>query len=508
MISPQSVEFAEAIDKACDNNNKEELTQQMSYIHEYIQSLDDSQERAYLSYCLSNAWNGLRNINHEEDKSTIWKLEQKELFKEIYYLRKAILEEGFDKLDMNLKLSIYTNLGNVFSHYGRTINALKYYDQALKLNDSFFMALSNRAMCLEVYARLNYDHNHQSLFLKSAYFDYKQANIKIQNHLKQDAYDGEYYKGIQSTNELSTKKIENYLTRNWLDESIDLNSHALGESTNEIYYRKWVLDNTLFLNPMNDMGNFSIAAHDPLTLPNMLTRHFGIPKYISYFNQIKQEYISYRYLLFEGLKKPVDKFYNKETSIIDDFDCNLHDINIEKIKLAFRGFYSLFDKVANFMNEYFELGLNDKQVDFRRIWYSNTRNSHELNPIFNESENLALRGLYLISKDLYFNNKDEESKEFIAVLEPEAKKINEIRNHLEHKFIMIKILDVKNIDLSFEKEERCFYIVKKDLESKTIHLGKLVREAIINLSFAVHIEENKKELDGKYASIPLTKMKE
>ena len=51
---------------------------------------------------------------------------------------------------------------------------------------------------------------------------------------------------------------------------------------------------------------------------------------------------------------------------------------------------------------------------------------------------MALRGLYLISKDLFFNNNDEQSKKFIEVLEPEAQAINDIRNHLEHKFISIK----------------------------------------------------------------------
>jgi len=498
--------FAEAIDKACDNNNKEELTQQITYMQEHLESLDDSQEKSHLYYCLANAWSGLRNINHEQDKSTIWKLEQKELFKEIYYLRKATLEKDFDELDISLRLPIYTNLGSAFSHYGRTINALKYYNKALELHSYFFMALSNKAICLEVYAGLDYDYNHQNLFLRFAYFDYKQANIEIQEHLKKDFSDATYYKKIQKVNELSNEKIEKHLTKKWLDESINLNSYDLGEDKNEMAYRKWVLDNTLFLNSMNDMGNFSIAAHDPLTLPNMAIKDFSIPRYISYFNQIKQEYITYRHLLFEGLNNPVDKFYDRETSIIDDADFNLHDINIEKIKLAFRGFYSLFDKVANFMNEYFGLGLNEKQVDFRKVWYLNTKNTHKLNPIFDENENLALRGLYLISKDLYFNNKDEESKEFMDVLEPEAQEINMIRNHLEHKFIMVKIHDVKEIDLFFEDSERPFYIVKKDLEAKTIHLGQLVREAIINLSFSVHIEEGKKDLDGKYASIVLNRV--
>lgn len=53
---------------------------------------------------------------------------------------------------------------------------------------------------------------------------------------------------------------------------------------------------------MNDIGTNNIASHDPLNLPNLITDiHSGFPKYITYFNQIKQEYVAYRHLLHEGI---------------------------------------------------------------------------------------------------------------------------------------------------------------------------------------------------------------
>ncbi len=503
----QLMELGEIIDKACASGDSNILNNQIKYIQSYVETLDDSEEKVYLYYFLANAWNGLRTLKHKNDENSIWKLEQKEVFREIFFLRKAIAQKNFGELNIDYKLSIYTNLGNIFSHYGRTINALKYYDKALTLYPKFFMALANKAMCLETYAKLDYDHSHQDFLLRYAYFDYKKASVEIQNYLKQELSDIQYYEGIQSTIRLNSKIIENYLSTEWLEVSIDLNNYKLGNGKNEIHYRKWVLENKLFLNPMNDLGNFSIAAQDTLNLPDLIIElNIGFPKYITYFNQIKQEYIAYRHLLFEGLNEFTKKFYDEETLIIDDYDYNLYDINIEKIKIAFRGFYSLFDKMANFMNEYFDLGLNERQVDFRRVWYLNIKKQQVLNPVFDQNENLALRGLYLISKDLYFNNKDEESREFIDVLEPEAEEINKIRNHLEHKFIMIKMFDTKELE-QFSERERCFAITEKDLESKTIHLGQLIREAIIYLSFAVHIEENKKDVDGKCASMPLNALR-
>ncbi len=496
----QLMELGEIIDKACDNNDNSILNNKIKYMQSYVETLDDSEKKVYLYYFLANAWSGLRHISHKEDESTIWKLEQKELFKEIYYFRKAIKEKDFDKVDINLRLSIYTNLGNVFSHYGRTILALKYYDKALELDADFFMALSNRARCLEAYTQLDYDQSHQNLLLRFSYFDYKEASIE---YSIKDYANIEYYKTIQKQNSLNIEKIENFLSIKWLNENIDLDNCLLGENDNEINYREWVLENKLFLNTMNDLGNFNIAAHDPLTLPNLTIEiSIGFPKYITYFNQIKQEYISYRHLLFEGLNELSNKFYDNNTVIIDDCDYNLHSVDIEKIKLSFRGFYSLFDKIANFMNEYFKLELPERQVDFRRVWYKSKGKEQKLNSLFDKSENLALRGLYLVSKDLYFNNKDEDSINFIDVLEPDAKEINKIRNHLEHKFITIKMFDINEIKEEFDRE-KIFSISREGLESKTIYLAQLAREAIINLSFSVNIEEKKKDIDKKCANMPL-----
>jgi len=165
--------------------------------------------------------------------------------------------------------------------------------------------------------------------------------------------------------------------------------------------------------------------------------------------------------------------------------------NTEKIKLAFRGFYSIFDKIAYFLNEYFELKRNKDSIDFRKIW-KNKNNVEELNSKLDGLNNLALRGLYFISKDIFF---PKDNKSFISVVEPEAVEINDIRNHLEHKFINIKFIDVSEYQIE-DNREQSKQITRDDLENKTLHLARLVREAMIYLSFAVHIEENKKDRNG------------
>lgn len=492
--------IAEEIDKYSFLNDKDNLENKLIELKKV--NFEDSSFQSIKYYFIANIWSSLRRINHKEGKNNIWKIEQKELFNEIYYYRKSIKEEGFDNLQLEYKLYIYTNLANAFNHYGRTINALKYYDKALSLHSTFEMALVNKAKCLETYSLLSYDWSHQEIFLKKSYDTY-QLGAKVLYKVLEKKED-DYYSNILSNTMLDISEIEEVLGKELLERDYDLDSYSLRNYKNEISYREWALKNTLFLNPINDLGYNSIATHDPLHMPDMkMEIEKGFPKYITHFNQMKQEYVSYRHLLFEGINYLTKKFYDKDTHIVDDYDYNLYDINIEKIKLAFKGFYSLFDKIAFFINDYYDLGLEEWKVDFKKVWYIKGDIRNDINSKFDNFENLALRGLFLIGKDLFFSNKDEKSKEYLDVLEPDAKEINKVRNHLEHKFIMIKSFDVESFE--YEKDrERCFYITEEDLIKKTIYLGQLLRESLIYLSFSIHIAEKEKPDDGIYMPIDLT----
>lgn len=491
--------LAKTIDNALDNNKEDILNK---FVTEYSAKIE-TLKKAYGFYLIANAYNGIRKIKHKKNINQIWSLEQEEVFKEIYFLRKAIKQEDFNSIGLELKLGIYVNLGNSFSHYGRTINAIKYFDKAIALkfwyknvvnHPNYFMALINKAKALEDYSNLDYDNRHKEYFIKFAYKLYKEALTLFEKNKNV------YYIDLSIVNEI-LKRVHFYNKFEGIEDIEYFETYEIKFSKNENEYRKWCLSNKFFLNSMNDLGNYDISTYDPLNLPNLITKiDEGFPKTITNFNQIKQEFITFRHLLFEGLHEKTPKYYDKETSITDDYDYNLYDINIEKIKIAFRGFYSIFDKIAYFLNEYFNIEIQENQIDFRKIWFNKER---KINNKFNELNNLALRGLYLISKDLFFNNNDEQSKKFIEVLEPEAQAINDIRNHLEHKFISIKIF---KSDLLDEKErKRNFSITEDELKEKTIHLAQLAREAIIYLSFAIHNEEKKKTNKENTATINLFK---
>ena len=116
-------------------------------------------------------------------------------------------------------------------------------------------------------------------------------------------------------------------------------------------------------------------------------------------------------------------------------------------------------------------------------------------------ENWPLRGLFWLAKDLSGNR-----PEFRKSIEPDAKNLVGIRNHLEHKYLTMteyEMLDVK--ELSDDTQKRIYRITRDSFFLKTLKLLKLARAALIYLFLGVHTEERKKisKVDGIVAPMPL-----
>jgi hypothetical protein len=105
--------------------------------------------------------------------------------------------------------------------------------------------------------------------------------------------------------------------------------------------------------------------------------------------------------------------------------------------------------------------------------------------VLEASENLPLRGLCWLSKDLF----DAELKD---VAQPEARDLDALRNHLEHK--NVKVVDsLVGYGTPIEPfvDRLAHQIVREDLEQKTLRLLQLARAALIYLSLAMEVEERR-----------------
>lgn len=242
--------------------------------------LTDSQ-LALSHYFAANAHSDIKIIlTAGTDKS--WEWEQEDIEKEIFHLRKAL--QTSQSLPDERICQIFTNLGNLMNEIGRFVEAVEYWDRALERVPSFPMAQGNRGFGLTHYARTLYDRSHATVFLRYAHADLAKALSFT------------LYEGAEKGFSVSKKWIESIIPKKDLAKDFDMNSFALGRSKAEKSYRHWCLNNRLFLNPLNDLGPYPIGGRDVFTTPDIVTDIGEGPHYSGYFNQMKQEYVSARYI--------------------------------------------------------------------------------------------------------------------------------------------------------------------------------------------------------------------
>ena len=271
-----------------------------------------------------------------------------------------------------------------------------------------------------------------------------------------------------------------------------IEERPLGRSPEEQRYRKWALRERLFLNPLNDLDPCSIAAADSLLLPNIVQPIAASPTLIGFFNQMKQEFASGRYFLYLGLSAQSGHkvhYSDRDVVLINTLDYPSYSLPIEQTKAAFRIGYSILDKVAFLLNEYAALGHKHRDVYFRTVWYQNRDRNQGVHPVLKQARNLPMRGLFWLAKDLYEPGLQD-------VMEPAAREIYTIRNHLEHSYLKIHEFRqsprADSLHDDMFRDTLAFSVYRGDFEEKTLQAFKLARAALIYIALAIYQEERRR----------------
>src|ERR1051326_7391936 len=446
--------------------------------------LKDS-DAALLEYFRANASPAI----HLHQTVKPWDWEHPALGQQILHLRKCVSHPGFAKMGTLRRCQVFTNLGNCMDTVGRFVEALEYWEQALALQPKFGMAVGNRGCGLKTYAQALSDRGHQRLFLKY-------AHAGVTSALGKDTFFDAVYPQALAYFESVKKRIESVVPN--LSE-IDLHDHPMGDTEEEQNYRAWCLQNRLFLNPLNDLGPHSIANRDVLMLPTFTTKVKEPPTLVGFFNQLKQEYASARWFLYEGIQTDKVHFSDREVLLYNQLDYACHALAIEKTKIAFRMAYSLFDKLAFFLNEYLQLGIKERDVYFKTLWYQHRSSKpFPLRAQFANLDNLPFRGLFWLAKDLF----DEQ---YADVIEPEARDYYVIRNRLEHSCLRVHedFAAAMPSDLEIFSNRLAYSITRDDLNAKTLKLFKLVRAAMTYVFLGMHREESRRVHDEQTPAFPM-----
>jgi tetratricopeptide (TPR) repeat protein len=432
---------------------------------EAIVHRDEYAPTAY--YNLANGYYALFRFKMMRDPFVAC-FKETELDRARIYYRKAL---EYSPKDAMFESQIWVNLGNCFDTLGRVIDALECYEKALELKQDHGMALGNKGMALGYYAAVTGEH--QGTFLVEAYSLLSQA---LRLGVPPETV-GTFSKYLEAISEqFSDKQI--------LDNLSKYPGYKIkAKSKFERFLQEFCLTNKLYLNICNFCQRCDAAIGDTVVIKKMIVsinkgkeNHF--PKddlYLhlsAYLNQIKQDYVAARFLLILSRYKGINlDFVDKRVRIINTLDYSIHSIYIQLVKVAFKNFYDILDKIACFINDYLKLGIPERTTDFRKVWYY--LKTKTIRKKIEDTKNLSLNALFDIHR--HFENGP-------------YKKLRNTRNALTHRFVNIERFQEK------EDEEN---MTEDILVRQTLELAKIVRSTIIYLLHFVYVEETKKEAKTK-----------
>ena len=411
-----------------------------------------------------------------ERYGTQWKWEQPTLARELFYLRRAVSRPEFAQIPDVTKCMCLNNLGNRLMVAGRCVEALDIWRRVLEISPSFGMSLFNRAKALAHYADAVDDDDIRTLFLWVAQ---KDASAAIAPTAVFTAVrDSESKKAAKELKDW----IESFLDIKGLDSLSPLTREPRRIEPEERDFVLWSLKNCLYLNPINDLGPHNLAASDSLTLAMHIVPVDAPYTFESFFDQMKQEYVSARWLLYEGLTLASPHFSDREVLLSAAEPRPSLSLSTEKLKTAFRIAYSLFDKVSFFVNAFMALGIPEKLVSFRTLW--KTEDKKAIRAQFDSTTNWGFCALYWLAKDFFEKPSDD-------VAEPHARALCDIRNHIEHKYLRVSVAETP----SAPTDDLALTVSRERFGRDALHVLKLARSALIYLDISVRYEEQRREPD-------------
>lgn len=374
---------------------------------------------------------------------------------------------------------ILTNYGNCLDNLGRSLEALKIYDEALKIAPNFNMALGNKAIAIKQFAAI------AGVFRGAIYIEAYQILRKIIN-------DPQVINtctiSAKNSFEKEMKNIEGRIEDKTML-SVDLTHESYsnnGLSDFEKFYLEFCSKNNLFLHLHILDSTCDAAVVDSVFINTLMLegkneRFLELSKTI---NQIKEDFMIARLLLVESLYKRSEfRQLSKRTTLVNTKDNSVFHIYAGLLKTTFRLAYNILDKIAFFINDYVELRMNEKHIYFSNIWELNNKIKEQLL----NTKNQSLYALY----DVYLDFKPNGYFE----------RLKQIRHCLVHR----KLILFSDEKTSYDKPDDHSHIGWNTMVNKTIELMYLVKSAIIYLINFVEIEERKKL--KKYKDIQIKRVK-
>lgn len=364
--------------------------------------------------------------------------------------------EDYDLYQQNL-----INLANVLKQQFRFSEALQIYNLVIKQNTIYPQTWLNRSSCLEQFDKLLDHRSHKMMIEIIKGYDFSSKSKLVPNDWKP------YYthKSKFLSSQLDSINLEK-------DEQ-----ETRKEYSSMSHFRKWCIEENLTLNIHGMYCSCIANERDNLTLLNGVISSESILRFEQYLNRIKAEFSLIRVLYYESIFTDSSNF-DYESCYSELNDQEIINIRAEKLRTCFRLCFSILDKLAIFLCEYFLLKIKDNTA-FNNFWRDNKS-------ILEEKENFSLIAINSIICDL-----NEKNGEFGFY--------KKWRNALEHHILFL-------VPDTFELSNNAThtYVKISEFESSLLNLVQLTRSAIFSTVFAIVEDLRQKGPDDKDISIEIT----
>lgn len=432
----------------------------LKVLKEFLQDICDNQyespeDQAFHYYTIGTGYAETIELGPE-----LWSKDA--IGKAVSYFRKSTYSSGFKLLHPELASRIHINLGNAYSKQGRALEALHQFNTATLTYQNPLARLNKGVDLLRLSFCLTY--TDQILrFQKEAY-----ETLSFLYLHKTELFEAEHVR-IMESDEATISFL------NWFSETYGQKSEHFqdfdsrenkGRLGKERRYRKWCLTNRLYINEANDISTDDTIGQDVLCFPRLIkalnpllstTESLALS---ASFSEIKYQYAFARHNYFESitsenslLEKP--HFSDKNLRLTNSLDYCIYRRDIEQLKVSFRLLYSCLDKIALLLKKYLLIDIGDHKVSFSTVWFKEQKHKTnkangappEIRDFFIDNQNPFFLALYWLSRDI--NDNEEDGHNYW--MDPNAQKLADIRNKMEHQGFRVVMETFHKISSQFDK---------------------------------------------------------
>ena len=405
--------------------------------------------------CYRNAWARAQNFAQETNEES--DLED----------ANATSDNAIEETTPRLKAEILINLGNSLDEIGRSLEAIDFYEEALRIDPNHPIAWMRLGKTLFMVA----NRVHNRVMLRDAREAQKNAlkGRRLETYCYSDARNG-LIEDLQHTRDVlrvvGRRKSEHTLP----PIPAPYNQQFVDFCVERRLFLNYSLPNHPSPHPYQDHFKFSVVTSlDDATKFARLTR---------LLNEFTERFATARLLLFEAYLPPASPtFFDTLTPYVDLGDVAQYGVRVGKLKLAFESAYNVLDKMALFLNEYFDWGIAKKQVSFASIWSERNNVPHPtLREMILQQQNNFVFALYDLSRD-FGKSADGKPNEWAHY--------RETRNFLTHQYLVLHAYEWDWQIVDGPQYHREWEAMIGD----TTSLVYLTRNALLYLFWAVELEE-------------------